>query len=113
MISEFLKIEVDFSRQPWQDLNRMKSFRNTLAHAKPQSVSEIHEIPESAPERLAPFPKDKKTILSYSSIKNAERFKAVATELELMWIHATTKLGIEIDTIGAPKYEVINDGANG
>ena len=113
MISEFLKIEVDFSRQPWQDLNKMKSFRNTLAHAKPQIVSEIHEIPKCAPERSAPFPKVKKSFLSYSSIENAERFHEVATELELMWIHATTHLGIEIDRVGAPKYEVIADNANG
>ena len=85
----------------------MKSFRNTLAHAKPQSVSEVHEIPESTSERLAPFPRGKKTIQSYSSIENAERFNEVATDLERMWIGAAINLGIKIDTVGAPKYEVI------
>lgn len=113
MISEFLKIEVDFSTQPWQDLDKMKIFRNTLAHAKPQSVSEVHEIPEGVSERLAPLPTGKRTIMSYSSVKNAERFEEVASELELMWIGATMNLGINIDTVGVPEYEVINDSKNG
>lgn len=113
MISEFLEIEVDFSKQPWQDLDKMKIFRNTLAHAKPQSVSEVHEIPEGVSERLAPLPTGKKTIMSYSSVKNAERFEEVASELELMWIGATMNLGINIDTVGVPEYEVINDSKNG
>lgn len=113
MISEFLKIEVDFSKQPWQDLDKMKIFRNTLAHAKPQSVSEVHEIPEGVSEKLAPLPTGKRTIMSYSSVKNAERFEEVASELELMWIGATMNLGINIDTVGVPEYEVINDSKNG
>lgn len=113
MISEFLKIEVDFSRQPWQDLNKMKAFRNTLVHAKPQSVSEVHEVPIGLPERLAPFPKDKKSIRSYSSIEAAERFEKVAEELELMWIHAASRLSITVDTVGAPEYETISEGVNG
>lgn len=108
MISEFLKIKVDFSVEPWQTLNKMKSFRNTLAHAKPQKVIEVHEIPEDYPERLVPFPKDKKTILSYSSIENAERFQEVATELEMMWLHGAGVSGHEVDTVGAPSYKRID-----
>jgi hypothetical protein len=91
----------------------MKSFRNILAHAKPQQVSEIHEIPENVTERLVPFPGGKKTIMSYSSVENAERFMGTAQELELMWIHAITNLKIEVDKVGAPVYEVIDAGEKG
>lgn len=107
MISEFLKIKVDFSSQPWQDINEMKNFRNILAHAKPRKLSRTTEIKADAPDRSAPRPEPKNSILSYSSIKNAERFEQAANNLELMWINATTHLGIEIDTIGAPKYEEV------
>ena len=104
MISEFLKIKVDFSTQPWQSLNEMKNFRNTLAHAKPKKISAIHEIPEHLPDRLAPFPKDKKTIMSYSSIESAERFIEVADELDWMWSSHSGQLGYNVDTIGAVSY---------
>lgn len=110
MISEFLNIEVDFSAEPWQTLNNMKRFRNALAHAKPQKVSEVHEVPESCPERLVPFPQDKKTIMSYSSIENAERFEEVATELEMMWMHGAKVSEHLVDTVGSPTYETIEKG---
>ena len=110
MISEFLNIEVDFSVEPWQTLNNMKRFRNALAHAKPQKVSEVHEVPENRPERLVPFPKDMKTIMSYSSIENAERFVEVATELEMMWMNGAEVSGHLVDTVGAPTYETIEQG---
>lgn len=110
MISEFLNIEVDFSKEPWQTLNKMKSFRNSLAHAKPQRVTETHEIPENIPERMAPFPEDKRTIMSYSSVENAERFNEVARELELMWAHGVQAGGHKVDTIGAPVYETVKKG---
>jgi hypothetical protein len=106
MISEFLKIEVNFSKEPWQTLNTMKSFRNALAHAKPKNFTEVHEVPENFPERLI-FPEEKKTIMSYSSIKTAERFEEVATELEMMWMHNAKITGHEVDTVGAPKYETM------
>jgi hypothetical protein len=107
MISEFLQIKVDFSAQPWQDINAMKNFRNILAHAKPKNVHRTTEIGLELPDKLAPLPEHKDSILSYSSIENAERFEKAATELELMWIHATNKLGIQVDTVGRPKYEEV------
>lgn len=107
MISEFLKVKVDFSIEPWQTLNKMKSFRNTLAHAKPQKATATHEVPEDYPERLLPFPEEKKTILSYSSIKNSERFDEVADELEMIWMNNSRVLGFSVDTSGRPEYEVV------
>ena len=106
MISEFLKINIDFSMEPWQTLNKMKSFRNTLAHAKPQKAVEVHEVPEDYPEKRLPYPTSNKTILSYSSIKNAEQFDDVADELEMLWMHNARVLGFEIDTSGRPEYSV-------
>jgi hypothetical protein len=108
MISEFLNIEVDFSAEPWQTLSKMKCFRNALAHAKPQKVAEVHEVPENRSERLVPFPQEKKTIMSYSSIENAERFEEVATELEMMWMHGAKASGHPVDTVGVPTYETID-----
>ena len=64
MISEFLKIEVDFSREPWQTLNQMKKFRNALVHAKPQKASDTHDVPEAFPEEFLPFPPLRKSISS-------------------------------------------------
>jgi hypothetical protein len=106
MISEFLKIEVDFTAEPWKTLNTMKSFRNALAHAKPQKVSVVHTVTENYPNRLLRTPGSNKTILSYSSIENAERFEEVASDLEMHWVHQAGLLGIEIDTSGRPKYTV-------
>ncbi|MBS0423214.1 MAG: hypothetical protein JSR71_02015 [Proteobacteria bacterium] len=110
MISEFLKIKVDFSAEPWQTLNRMKSFRNALVHAKPQTATEVYEVAEDFPERLLPSPKSKKTISSYSSIENAERFDEVADDLEMLWMHNARVLGIEVDTSGRPEYLSENKG---
>lgn len=107
MISEFLKIEVNFSSEPWQTINLMKNFRNTLVHAKPQKVSEIHEVPDHLPERLTPFPKEKKTIMSYSSIETAEKFNSVASKLEMLWFQGADVQGYKIDTVGAPEYETV------
>lgn len=69
MISEFLKIKVVFSVEPWQTLNKMKRFRNALAHAKPQKATEIHEVPEGYPDKLVPIPKENKTILLFVNRK--------------------------------------------
>lgn len=104
MISEFLRIEVNFSVEPWQTLNLMKSFRNALAHAKPQKVSETHEVAEDFPNKLLPFPKSKKTILSYSSIENAERFEEVASKLEMIWMCNARGLKLDVDTSGRVQY---------
>ena len=46
--------------------------------------------------------------MSYSSIENAERFKEVATELEMMWMHGAQVSGHLVDTVGAPTYETID-----
>lgn len=108
MISDFLKIKVDFSTQPWQTINKMKNFRNALAHAKPQRASETHEVAEDFPERLLPFPEEKKTILSYSSVENAELFDKVATELEMLWMYNSSALGIAIDTSGRREFELLD-----
>lgn len=105
MISEFLKLKVDFSAEPWQTINRMKNFRNALAHEKPQKVSATHEVPEDFREELLPFPEEKRTILSYSTIENAESFKAVVTELEMLWMQNSRVLGITIDTSGRREFE--------
>ena len=104
MISEFFGIKVDFSRDPWQTINTMKVFRNTLVHAKPKTFSEIQEIPSHWPDQAAPLPKTKKTIMDYSSIKMAESFEKAAKELELLWISFATEHGV--DLIGKPTYDV-------
>ena len=104
MISDFVKLKVDFSREPWQTLNTMKTFRNALAHAKPQIASVVHEVPEDYPERTLPFPDSNKTIISYSSIENAERFDKVAGELEILWLNNASVLGYNVETSGIPEY---------
>lgn len=107
MISEFLGLTVDFSKEPWQTLNKMKTFRNALAHAKPQKVSKVHEVDEGYIERLLQPPESNKTILSYSSIETAEAFDEVVTELEVLWMHNARVLKKEVDTVGGIKYEVV------
>lgn len=107
MISDFLKVKVDFSIEPWQTLNKMKIFRNTLAHAKPQKATATHEVPEDYPEIFLPFPDEKRTIRSYSSIENAERFDEVADELEIIWMNNSRVLGFAVDTSGRPEYEIV------
>lgn len=104
MISEFMEIKVDFSSEPWQTLNKMKNFRNALAHAKPIKASKTHEVPEDYPNKFLPLPKSNKTILSYSSIENAEQFNKVANDLELLWIHNASVLNLNINTSGQFKY---------
>jgi hypothetical protein len=104
MISEFLKISVDFSVEPWQTLSRMKNFRNALAHAKPQTATKVHEVAEDFPDWLLPYPDAKKTILGYSCIENAQRFEEVATDLEIMWMGRANALGFEVDTSGRCVY---------
>lgn len=107
MISDFLNIEVDFSKEPWQTVNKMKTFRNNLVHAKPDVVSCISEIPSHLPEKIAQIPESKKSIASYSSIEEAERFDKVADQLEMLWMSGCSIAGIDVDTIGVPKYEVV------
>ncbi|MGK7925873.1 MAG: hypothetical protein AB4290_11605 [Spirulina sp.] len=113
MISEFLKIKVDFSSEPWQTLKKMQRFRIKLVHAKPQKISAVDEIPVDFPERFARIPTDKKekktTILSFSTIENAERFDEVPYLLAMSWGKQARDLGYNVDTIGAPEYKVINE----
>lgn len=112
LISEFLKMEVDFSKEPWQTLNKMKQFRNALAHAKPQKVSKISELPVATPDRMAPPPKSNKTITSYSSIEAAEQFDKIADELEILWLQNSHALGYKVDTAGIPEYQQMEDVEN-
>lgn len=107
MISEFLKVNVDFSKEPWQTINQMKNFRNTLVHAKPNKFSVTHEIPERLPERLAPFPETKKTIMDFSSIETAESFQEAARQIGMIWLNNSSVLGLEVDLIGRPTYETL------
>ncbi|GAA5014048.1 hypothetical protein GCM10025794_02510 [Massilia kyonggiensis] len=107
LISEFLKIKVNFSAEPWQTINKMKNFRNTLAHAKPQIAFDVHEVPNSFPEQFLPFPKEKKSILWYSSIENAEHFNDVADELEMLWMNNVRVLGFLVDTSGRRVFEKV------
>lgn len=107
MISEFLKIEVDFSVEPWQTLTQMKIFRNSLAHARPQTATEMDEVSGNLPAGLVLFPKERKTIFSYSSIDNAEKFNNVASWLDSAWMSQARKNGYAVDTIGAPKCETV------
>jgi hypothetical protein len=109
MISEFLKIPVDFSAEPWQTVKKMAQFRNALAHAKPLKASEITELPENAPNQLAFYPKSDKTITSYSSIEAAEKFDEIATKIEMIWLHQSSLQGYKIDTVGLPEYQVIKN----
>lgn len=91
MISEFLEIEVDFSKEPWQTINEMKDFRNELVHAKPSKSTEIYEnIPAERPNSFLLLPKTK-SIADKISIKKAEKFVNVYSELQMLWIHATDR----------------------
>jgi len=105
MISDFLGVQVDFSKEPWQIINQMKNFRNSLVHAKPHRVPENHEIDECVPNKLLPYPRSKKSILSYSSIENAERFERAARELEMTWMHRALMSGYKVETVNFPEYE--------
>ncbi|SDS98712.1 hypothetical protein SAMN05216271_3281 [Halopseudomonas sabulinigri] len=106
LISEFLKMDVDYSSEPWQTLKKIGQFRNALAHAKPLKASETTELPEDAPNHLAFYPTSNKTITSYSSVEAAEKFQEVATNLEMMWLHQSNLQGYDIDTAGRPEYEI-------
>lgn len=106
LISEFMKMNVNYSAEPWQTIKRIGQFRNALAHAKPLTVSEITELPENVPNHFAFYPKSNKTIISYSSIETAEKFDNAADTLESMWLHKLQVEGLEIDIIGRPEYEI-------
>lgn len=109
LISEFLKMEVDYSAEPWQTLKTIGQFRNTLAHAKPLKASETTELPENSPNHFAFYPKSDKTITSYSSVEAAEKFEEVATLLEAMWLSQSNLQDYDIDTAGRPKYEIVKN----
>ena len=109
MISEFVGLEVDFSKEPWQTLNKMKNFRNALVHAKPKVESITHQVEVDFPERLLAWPPQKKTILSHSSIENANRFDEVGSQLEMIWMNNAKVMGYKVDTSGRPEYETIID----
>lgn len=106
MISEFLGLQPDFATEPWQTINQMKTFRNSLAHAKPQLVFEIHSVAKSLPNRFLPYPKPKRSILSQATIENAERFFNVITELEIIWAHNARVRGLEIKMTGLEYHEL-------
>ncbi|MDO6670503.1 hypothetical protein [Cobetia amphilecti] len=103
MISEFLEIKVDFSEEPWQSLATMVKFRNTLVHAKPRKASKNYNIDKKFIHILPQFPDSDKTIMSFSSISNAEKFEKSATNLEMLWLSYTSNSKYKVDTIGRPK----------
>lgn len=107
MISEFLKIEVDFSREPWQTLNQMKRFRNALVHLKPITITETFEVPEGLPNRycLPSSRGNRQDLMGFSSVENAEKFDSVATELDMVWMNNARALGLEISRIGETTHE--------
>lgn len=108
MISESLGLTVDFSVEPWQTINKMKDFRNTLAHAKPQKVTKIYEVTENHPEHLL-IPDGKKTILSFSNIETASRFEQVATDLEMIWLNNARAMNKVVEVHGSVVRERIED----
>ena len=39
LVSERLDLEVDWSKEPWQTIKKMKDFRNALVHLKPKKTT--------------------------------------------------------------------------
>lgn len=107
LISKILKLDVDFSKEPWQTLNNMKDFRNTLVHAKPQISRITVDIPESFPDKAAGIPSSKKTVMAKYSLGTAEKFNEIADDIYGMWLHQSTLLGHNVDVVGVVKYEII------
>ncbi len=104
IISEFLGLHPDFSKEPWQTINQMKNFRNTLVHAKPQQATETHDVSIFHPDWLLPHPKSKKSIMEKSSIESAEKFYKTASDLQLLWSDNARVAGHEVKVFGVPEY---------
>jgi len=104
IISEFLGIHPDFSKEPWQTINLMKKFRNALVHAKPQQATETHDVSIFHPDWLLPHPKSKKSIMENTSIESAEKFYKTASDLQLLWSNSARAAGHEVKEVGVPEY---------
>ncbi|MCP4971910.1 MAG: hypothetical protein GY932_15125, partial [Arcobacter sp.] len=72
MISDKLGIDTDFSKEPWQTINKIKNFRNRLVHAKPETSSKTFKINDNFPINALYVPRSEKDILSMATIENAE-----------------------------------------
>ena len=91
LVSEKLDLEVDWSKQPWQTIKTMKDFRNALVHLKPKKTAAKYVfVKKTIDLDLVPryallidgYPTNKKSLMSYVSIENMEKFIDAASELE-------------------------------
>lgn len=96
LISDFLDIDVDFSKEPWQTIELMKKFRNTIAHSKIHDIEKLKKSRETFPYTdYIP----KQSSQQYSTISNAEKFINVSDELDGMFMWSSKNKGYEIQVI--------------
>ena len=117
LVSEKLDLEVDWSKQPWQTIKTMKDFRNALVHLKPKKTAAKYVFVEKTIDLdLVPryallidgYPTNKKSLMSYVSIENMEKFIDAASELERYWSWSCYHKKYDIHRYSTPITEVLN-----
>ncbi|MFX6734453.1 hypothetical protein ABTH07_09685 [Acinetobacter baumannii] len=117
LVSEHLGLEVDWSKEPWQTINKMKNFRNALVHLKPKKTAPVYTYVEKtiAIERIHRYallmngyPKTKNNIMSYSNLETMEKFISVASDLERMWMWSCHQKVIKVYHYTTPITEIMN-----
>jgi hypothetical protein len=117
LVSEHLGLEVDWSREPWQTINKMKNFRNALVHLKPKKTTPEYTYVEKTIDikrihryalLLNGYPKTKNNLMSYSNLENMEKFIKAASDLEMMWMWKCKQNGLDIHHYTTPITEIMN-----
>lgn len=121
LISEHLGLDVDWSREPWQTINKMKNFRNALVHLKPKKTAPAYTyvkktIDIKRVQRYAllqnGYPETKNNLMSYVNLQNMEKFIEAASTLERMWSWTCFQKKIDIHRFTTPLMEIINPPVN-
>lgn len=86
LISRYLDIDVDFSRNPWQTLAAIFKFRNLIVHSKPTKSTAMKELEDFAKLMGIPvFPENK--LATQMTVENAKKFMDCSYEIMMMWQH--------------------------
>lgn len=117
LISEHLGFEVDWSKEPWQTINKMKDFRNALVHLKPKKTTPVFTYVKKTVDikhvqrhalLINGYPETKKNLMSYVDFQNMDKFINTALDLERMWSWSCHTKKIDIHRFSTPITEIIN-----
>ncbi|MDO7206627.1 hypothetical protein Q5M48_00280 [Acinetobacter nosocomialis] len=120
LVSEHLGLEVDWSKEPWQTINKMKNFRNALVHLKPKKTAPEYTYVKKTVDikrihryalLINGYPKTKNNIMSYSNLETMEKFITAASDLEGMWMWKCQDKEINVYHHTTPITEIMNPSA--